>query len=494
MAASLGVSGLCAPAAAEKLDPVKRQIAALKKRNAELARRIDALQKRQPLLPAVADAGKSPQEAFLPGGPIKWRGMTLFGAIDAGVAWQSHGVPLNGAYPQGLQYGVSKNGDHAGFHLAPGGMGYSGVGLKGVEPIAPGVSAVFAAYANFNPLSGQLSNGPASLVQNNGVPLAAQSANGDSRAAGQAFNDYTYVGLSSQRFGELTFGRQRTLTTNDRSAYDPIAGSLAFSLLGYSSVLSSGDSKNSRFDEALKYRIQLGPARFAAIYKFAPSAAGAGANHGATYQLSTGADFGSLSFSAVYSHVSGAVSLSSLSAAQLLIYPSHTLAATISDNQAVLLSAKYTFDRFKFFAGYEYYVFSDPSDPILAPFFDYNGYFVSVAANNVFQYHDKIQQLIWTGLKVAYDSRLNLSLGYYHLWQNAYGQVHCSFSRNNAVVKNAATCAGAEDALGAVAEYHFNRNFELYGGLMVSAVTGGMANGFLYPNSVDPMVGLRYVF
>ena len=85
------------------------------------------------------------------------------------------------------------------------------------------------------------------LVQNNGVALARQSSNGDSARAGQAFNDYAYVGVSSANYGVLTVGRQRTLTTDDRSVYDPIAGSLAFSLLGYTGSLSSGDTENTRF-------------------------------------------------------------------------------------------------------------------------------------------------------------------------------------------------------------------------------------------------------
>ncbi len=491
-------------AAADDPHDLSRRIAALKARSAALAAGIEKAEKRHAPHEAARERSPPPtllaaaaqtQAGLLGGtGPFSWNGIALFGALDAGVAWQSHGVPLNGAFPQGLEYAVSKNGARAGFALAPGGLGYSGVGLRGSREILPGLMAIFAGYTNFDLLSGQLSNGPASLIQNNGVPLAYQSANGDSRAAGQAFNDYLYVGLSSRSFGELTFGRQRTLTTDDRAAYDPISGSLAFSLLGYNGSLSSGDTENSRFDEALKYRVSLGPAHFAAIYKFAAPATGAGAANGATYQLSAGAEIGALSFNAVYSHVSDAIALSPLSAAQMTVSPANSLAATVSDNQAVLVSARYTYERLKLYLGYEYYAFKDPADTILAPFVDYNGYAVSVAANDAFQYHDKIQQLVWTGLRYAYDSRLDFSLGYYHVWQNSYGSVSCATSRNNAVVKNASTCAGAEDALGLVAQYHFNENLQLYGGLMVSAVSGGMANGFLYPNSVDPMVGLRYVF
>ncbi len=488
-------------AAADNLSPPKQKTHATNKRIHDLlrpkrdktrspARDVTAAPRSDP----VAVAAQNTTEALTGDGPIVWRGLTLFGAIDSGVAWQSHGAPFNGAYPQGLEYAIGKNSNHAGFNVAPGGMGYSGIGLKGEQEILPGLAGVFAVNTNFDPASGRLSDGPASLVQNNGVALANQSSNGDSRSAGQAFNDYAYAGVSSKDFGELTFGRQRTLTTDDRARYDPIAGSLAFSLLGYSGTLSSGDTENARFDDSLKYRVDAGPARFGAIYKFASPGTGSSPTHGAAYQVSAGFDYAALSFDAVYSHVSDAISLSSLSAAQVLVEPTNSLAATISDNSAVLLSAKYTWSQFKFFGGYERVDYADPKDPIAAPYVDGNGYAVSVSANNAYQYHDKILQVFWTGLKYAYNDHLVLSGGYYHELQNSYGKVGCNFAAPTKAVSNTSTCSGAEDALGMVAEYHFSRRFEIYGGLMYSRVSGGMASGFLYRNSVDPAVGLRYAF
>ena len=462
------------------------------KKNQNLAERIEKLESRASAAAAsfLADAAlvaRGPLPVVVDNGPICWKGICIFGSIDAGVAWQSHGVPLNGAYPQGLEYAIAKNSNRAGFQIAPGAMGYSGLGVKGAEELLPGLSAVFAANTNFSAASGQFSNGPASLVQNNGIPLAAQSANGDSRSAGQAFNDYAYAGLSSRDYGELTFGRQRTLTTEDRSAYDPISGSLAFSLLGYSSSLSSGDTENSRFDEALKYKLGYGPFRIGAIYKFAASGSGARRTDGATYQLSAGFDYEALSFGAAYSHVSGAITLSSLTAAQIAVEPVSSLAGTVSDNQAVLLSAKYTTGPFKFYGGYEYYIYSDPRDPLTAPYTDYNGYAVSVMTNNAYQYHHKVMQLGWTGLKYAYDEHIDLSAGYYLLVQNSYGRKHCWTAQ-------ASTCGGAENAVGAVAEYHFNKRLKAYGGLMYSVVSNGMASGFLHTSTIDPTVGLRYDF
>jgi predicted porin len=494
-------------AAADELSALKQEIAQTRQKNADLLNRVEKLESRpapsnravQTVPQAAPDAfvsqaATAPLDALSGNGPLTWRGITLFGVLDAGVAWQSHGAPFNGYYPQGLEYAISKNSNRSMFNVAPGGMGYSGIGLKGQEAILPGVAGVFGLNTQFNLASGQLANGPASLVQNNGVPLAYQSSNGDSARAGQAFNDYAYLGLSSANYGVLTYGRQRTLTTDDRAVYDPIAGSIAFSLLGYSGSLSSGDTENSRFDNSLKYLVHVGPARFGAIYKLGQPGYGASRTTGPTYQVSAGFDYQEFSFDAVYSKVSGAITLSTLSAAQVLAQPAGALAGVISDNSAVLLSAKYSYGPFKFFGGYEYIDYADPKDPIVAPFVDSNGYTVSVATNNAYQYHDKILQVFWTGVKYAYDSQIDFSVGYYHEFQNSYGKIACNFRNNTKLVTNAATCSGTEDAIGLVGEYHFSKKLEAYAGLMYSTVSGGMANGFLYTNTVDPTIGLRYTF
>ena len=504
-----GVTAILAAASgearADDLATLNKEIASSKQKQAELQKRLEKLEKAKaapsapaPTAPAptayVADAARAPLQALASDAPLTWNGITLFGVIDAGVSWQSHGAPFNGSYPQGLEYAISKNSNRSMFSVAPGAMGYSGIGLKGEHEILPGFAAVFGLNTQFNTGSGQLANGPASLIQNNGVPLAYQSANGDSARSGQAFNDYAYLGVSSADYGVLTFGRQRTLTTDDRSIYDPISGSLAFSLLGYTGSLSSGDTENSRFDNSIKYLVHVGPARFGAIYKLGQPSNGSATTNGPTYQVSAGFDYQALSFDAVYSHVSGAITLSSLSAAQVLAQPPGTLAATVSDNSAVLLSAKYTFGAFKFFGGYEHIAYADPGNPITAPFVDSNGYAVSVATNNAYQYHDKILQVFWTGVKYAYDSRIEFSVGYYHELQNSYGKIACNFATNTKLVTNAGTCSGTEDAIGFVGEYHFNKKLEAYAGMMYSTVAGGMANGFLNTNTIDPTIGLRYAF
>ena len=58
--------------------------------------------------------------------------------------------------------------------------------------------------------------------------------NFDGSRCGQAFANAAYGGLSHPLYGTLTAGRQTTLVNDGMGAYDPMALSPAFSLIGYS--------------------------------------------------------------------------------------------------------------------------------------------------------------------------------------------------------------------------------------------------------------------
>src|ERR1700675_810508 len=40
--------------------------------------------------------------------PLTWNGITLYGTIDGGVSWRSHGAPFNGTSAVGLDYLIQK--------------------------------------------------------------------------------------------------------------------------------------------------------------------------------------------------------------------------------------------------------------------------------------------------------------------------------------------------------------------------------------------------
>jgi hypothetical protein len=57
-----------------------------------------------------------------------------------------------------------------------------------------------------------------------------------------------------------------------------------------------------------------------------------------------------------------------------------------------------------------------------------------------------------------------------------------------------ANCHGTFDAVSFVADWQFAKKFDAYAGIMFSQVNGGLANGYLSRNTIDPTVGLRFRF
>jgi hypothetical protein len=45
--------------------------------------------------------------------PLTWNGITLYGTIDGGVTWLSHGAPFNGTSAVGADYIIQKYSNRA---------------------------------------------------------------------------------------------------------------------------------------------------------------------------------------------------------------------------------------------------------------------------------------------------------------------------------------------------------------------------------------------
>ena len=458
--------------------------------------------------PVAAPAPENLFSAVLNGDPLEYKGIRLYGALDFGGGWQSHSAPFNGAFPQGVEYAISKNSNKAGFVAAPGGMGYNNIGLKGDEKLfstepTGDVKLVFDMNSSFDPYSLQLSNGGKSLLQNNGTTsaaLGASSSNGDSARNGQIFNDFAYAGLSSSTLGTLTFGRQRLFSVDDFKAFDPFAGALAFSLLGYSSALNGGATEATRLNQSLKYVYELGAYHAGALVQLGQYANGEKGGRG-SYQFQVGANWSDFSTSADWGHTSGATTLNYYSNANWI--GSNKLAIYLSDEDQFLIGAKYKYSAFTFFGGYEWFRVSNPTATVAngSAFSNPDG-FQGYAYSNVYV-TPKNEQLFWGGLKYAYDAKIDLIASYTHLLQNAYSAN--SYTKISAAGKAAtytaacnttaaSNCSGTENALSFAIDYHHTRNLELYAGVMYTVVSNGLASGFLNKTEWDPTIGLRYSF
>jgi len=468
---------------------------------------------------------------------LTWHGITLYGAYDVGVGWVSHGLPENGYNYEGASL-VNRNGFQHRFLVAPNNLQQTGLGIRGKEEILPGWSLVFNASTGINPQSGLLANASKTDIINNGLPRGSYSYAIDGARAGQPFNDEIYAGISSTHFGTLTFGRQRSLGTDAMLLYDPAGGSYAFSYIGYNGTMAGGgDTENSRWDDAVKYRITVGPVHFGAMYKFADGSAGcysAAAASGSTWSATTctpesahnnaygfdlGANFGKFSADIVPQHYNQAISVlnpllgpqslaapyqsttDSIDTTQItgtnLIDPNDTVYGIVTDNYGIMVAAKYAWDPFKFFAGYEYIWQNNPKNPLGVGASDQGGYSMSGVEDNNLD-TEKLVNIWWTGVKYAYRSKTDFTFSWYQQRQNDFRlPPTCSVADGFR-----ASCAGTLNEGSLYVDHHFTKRFDGFAGIAYSWVSGGLAiaiphgPGVPYNsnNNFAPTIGGRFSF
>ncbi len=429
----------------------------------------------------------TPQEC-----PLSYMGITLYATIDVGVGYNSHGVAWNPVYPTGIEELISKNSQGPKYTLAPSGISQSSVGLKIAEPLgSSGWSFVGNAQTGFDPYSLRLANGPQAMAENTSLPLAAQNGNGDSSRAGQWDNSLAYLGLSNLTFGALTVGREYALSLDGVLAYDPMGGSYAFSPIGYSGkVGGAGSTEDTRPNTAVKYNVAFNNFRLGALWQFGGYDSG-NASDG-EYEIDAGADFYGFSLDAIYTYVKDQVNLATYNGPLPAGAPTDALKATLSDNDSVMLLAKYTYGPVKIYGGYEYIRYMNPTDDYKGGFTSIGGYPVlgSGVTYTAFN-NNEIFQAFWTGAKYAVLSNLDLIGAYYHYNQNNYNTSACTGS---GTATSSSKCAGTLDAASAMIDWRPYKRVDVYAGFMYSQVNGGLASGYLHNNDIDPTIGVRVQF
>src|SRR5271156_4250877 len=473
---------------------------------------------------------------------LTWHGITLYGAYDVGVGWVSHGLPENGYNYEGESL-VNRTGYQHRFLLAPNNLQQTGFGIRGKEEFLPGWSVVFNASTGINPQSGLLANASATQTANNGLPRSSYSFAIDGARAGQPFNDEYYGGISSTHFGTLTFGRQRSLGTDAMLVYDPAGGSYAFSYIGYNGTMAGGgDTENSRWDDALKYRFTYGPVHFGAMYKFADGNGGcysAAANwtaanctpesaHNNAYGFDLGGDYHKFSADIIYQHYNQAISVlnpllgpqspatqnlgytqsltNSINTNPInggdglgpnLIDTTNTVYGIVTDNNGVIVAVKYAWNPFKFFAGYEYIWQNNPHNPLGVGASDQGGYIMSGVEDNNLD-SEKLVQIWWTGAKYAVDSKTDVTFAWYQQRQNDFRlPPTCSPTAGFR-----SSCTGNLNEGSLYSNHHFTKRFDGFVGLAYSYVNGGLAIAiphgpgvpYLHNSNFAPTVGGRFVF
>src|SRR5580692_4376578 len=464
---------------------------------------------------------------------LTWHGITLYGAYDVGVGWVSHGLPQSAYNYEGSSL-VNRNANGSRFLVEPNNLQQTGLGIRGKEEFGHGWSVVFNASTGINPQSGQLANAPATDTVNNGLPRASYSEAIDGARAGQPFNDEYYAGISSKHFGTLTFGRERSLGTDAMLLYDPSGGAYAFSYIGYNGTMAGGgDTDDSRWDDAMKYRLTYGPVHFGAMYKFANGSAGCytGATiwtatsctpeqaHNNAYGFDLGGAYGKLSVDVVAQHYNQAISVlnpllgpqsvtqsyqsttdsintNPISGGVNLIDTNNTVYGIVTDNYGTMAAAKYTLDTIKFFAGYEYIWQNNPKNPLGVGASDQGGYIMSGVEDNNLD-SEKLVQVWWTGVKYAYDPKTDITFAWYQQRQDDFRSPPTCTPQSFR-----ASCAGTLNETSFYVDHHFTKRFDGFAGIAYSYVSGGLAIAiphgpgvpYNHPSNFAPTVGGRFTF
>ena len=454
---------------------------------------------------SAAQAGTTSSPAPVTDDSLTWHGITLYGIVDLDFQYENHGAPFSNYFISGGSDIVQKNSNNAVSGVTSNGMSQSRVGLQGKEPLHfMDWSAVFKVETYFNPASGQITDALKSVAQNNGRSLNNQSTNIDSSIAGQPF-EQAFAGISSPTWGTITFGRQNSTLADLIAKYDPQQTSYAFSLLGLSGTpAGGGDTQDRRLDGSIKYSNSFfNMIHVGAQYKTQGSSAAnysiAGSGEAFSgYEVALGADYAGASIDGFYTKMKDAVSVNTLSAAQLAtlpglgLSPSTSVSGTISDNASYGVMALYAIPVVPVtaFGGYQHITYMKPSIPLTVGFDDIGGYTLGAVSNTTYNAADKILQVYWAGARYSPTPELTVALAYYGEKQNAFAtgaDAGCS-----SVISG--SCSGNFHAVSTSVDYHFTKRFDTYAGAMWSNVSHGLANGYLNTTNIDPTIGARFSF
>ncbi len=459
---------------------------------------------------------------------ITSHGVTIYGTIDVGYGYQTNAVPASGAFYVGSDWTIygSKFANGPQSQLTNNALEQSKIGVKIEEGIGEGWVAIGKLETGFDPAFGEISDACASLLRNNGKLYSQMDVNGDGSRCGQAFNGEAYAGISNASYGTLKVGRQNSLVNDGMGVYDPMGGSYAFSLIGYSGTPGAGigSTETARWDDAVKYIYQYGPLHAAGMFT-------SGGQDTPLMEHSYGGNVGGaykgFSLDGYYTKENGAVGLGSWPNAAYGTACAGTqcneLKGTITDNEAWDVMAKYTFElgggfkdepgaKVTFFGGYQNVDMTNP-DHVQSYWNGYNtegGYQFYTGTSTTGQAFGtgatKNLQTEWAGAK--YETGPWAFTGaYYHWSQGDYvdsKQHTCAYNNtniagstkvNDGVGKQiGGNCSGALDEGSFLIDYTFTKHFDVYAGVTYSDVGGGLASGFLQDNNTAVATGMRLKF
>ena len=509
--------------------------------------------------PAPATCGSIWDFAFT-SCPLTWYGFTVYGTVDMGGSYMTHGTPFDPNFPTGAGYllgagGTGATNRLAGFFPGPNGLSQSNIGIKWNEPVGAGWAVIGQAELAFDPYSLLLSNAPQAMQNSIGQAENTQALPYDSSRWGWLAGQI-YTGVSNPTWGTLTFGRTNALLNDAIVAYDPMGASYAFSPIGFSGkTAGAGDTEDARWTTAIRYRVNVGSIRLAAMVQpiFGTQYWGYNPNNGA-FAAGIGGDVrgigpGVLSMDFFGTYERDAVNITAVYGGAAgnpfgpaqgtalgwpTTFPAGFLKATISNQTSFMWVGKYSFGSYApapvvgkeppppsgipltLYWGYEFINFANPSDSQSA--FRDDGFLFAgpipagagagavvpsangtVIQNNAFNIScgsgtgcfSENFQVLWTGAKYGITKDLDVITGWYHFIQSTY-VTGVSCSPANA--PNNSRCAGWMDVASVVLDWRFLPKWDAYIGTMYSAAFGGVANADIARTNLATTAGVRFRF
>jgi len=426
--------------------------------------------------------------------------VTVYGIIDVGVMGTTNNGNINNstwAVPTNMSNASgTKNGSAVGFMA--GGESQSRIGFKGSEDLGGGTKAIFLLEQGFNAGTGNASN--MGLAYNKQTAANGGTMAGDTALQGQLFNRGAYAGLSNDKYGQLTAGRQQNLMLDNIPNYDPVNAQM-FSPLAFSGTYGGGGyTDESRVNNAFKYAGKFYGVNVNAIY--GPGGVAGSSTAGTTTGFQLGYEQAKYGVQAIASHTTDAQALAGYAytttvptGGALVNQYSGAVAMTIANTTAYEFTGKYNpMSSLWLKAGYEREYITTPSNyqQVNGITTTTSGYSIGSIAPNL---ANKSLNVFWVGANYDFTPTIKGSIGYYYVGQIASGA-------NPNLNSGANVGAGSTQYQSAMVEYYMSKRTNLYAAVanvntsynMSPTVTAGSTQTAPITTSQTYGIGLRHSF
>ena len=427
--------------------------------------------------------------------PLTYHGFTVYGTVDVGYGYDTAGIGFGKWFDKGVFYPIQKTSGAGRWSWSPDALSASTLGVKMEEPIGGDWLLIGAAEMNFNPLTLLPETGPrpswttTSIQQ---IPdrerrLQPRRPVGQlARICGRQQRDLWHADRRANDFA----------VQRSRRRYDPTRSN-AFSLVGNTGPFPRfGYPEIVRVNTGVQYRLEYGNFRVAGLAQLGNGYALGNGSMG-EYEAQVGATFGGLSVDVVARYAKDAVALQSFSGVALPAgyNPNSILQATLANAATVLVGARYKWDRTELYGGYTYAQLANPSDAFPNGFSTIaSGIFVPPGEVNATFYDvNEIMHTIWVGAKYDVSTNLSVAGSLTYQRQNDFLPASgvCTGSGDNT---SSPRCAGSDSAVSFLVDYNPVPRADLYGGVTITNVYGGLASGYFKTQNIDPTIGLRIRF